>query len=167
MIIFIELLKKFWPYIVAFMLGATLAGGVAWKVQGLRLTSAKQEFAKYKLDQDAAEITKAKAADKQRKGASDEYDKLKTQLDAQITAGDVYKRCVAAGKCGVRQSTCSGSGIRLPTAVRTDEGGSDAVPVGQEGSAEGDPVINDCAVTTLMLNRLQMDVEAQPGYNKE
>ena len=33
-------------------------------------------------------------------------------------------------------------------------------------AAEADPVINDCAVTTLMLNQLQTDIENQPGYSQ-
>ena len=32
--------------------------------------------------------------------------------------------------------------------------------------AGNDAAINDCAVTTLQLNSLQADIEAQPGYKE-
>jgi hypothetical protein len=53
----IALLKKFWPYMVAFALGAILVGGLTWKIQGLRVTAEQQKttrvqqaFDKFALD---------------------------------------------------------------------------------------------------------------------
>ena len=41
--ILVALLKKFWPYLVAFALGAALVGSAVWKIQGLRVTAEQQK----------------------------------------------------------------------------------------------------------------------------
>lgn len=42
------LLLRALPYIAAFMLGAALSGGAAWKIQGLRITAAEQDLTEYR-----------------------------------------------------------------------------------------------------------------------
>lgn len=171
----LALLKKFWPYIVAVALGAAIGGKVAWMVQGVRIDAAKADaasvradFEQYKADQIAAKNEADRVAEKQRAEAAVQYANLKGELKDEIAKGEVFKRCVAAGKCGalvVRvpvESGCS-AGIRIPPASGFDGAGAHAVPLDREPAAE---VANDCAVTTLMLNRLQADIEAQPGYLK-
>ena len=119
----------------------------------------------YVLDQ-YAKIQEAKdAADLERSKASQAYERASKDLAASIENHSVYVRCVAAGKCGVRvqqQPTCA-TGIKLPAASRVDETRTDTVPLAPGAAAE-DPVVNDCAITTLMLNSLQADIENQPRY---
>lgn len=161
------LLRPLWPYFAAFAVGASLAGGAAWKVQGLRLTSAQQEFTDYQQAQTKL-IQEAKdAADQQREQARENFTAAVKVLGTDIEAGAAYRRCVDAGKCGVVRDVPTCSGIRLPTASGVDETRSDAVPAAGSPAAEVGPgVVTDCAYTTLQLNSLQVDIEKQPGYVK-
>lgn len=156
-------LEKFWPYITAFFIGAAVAGGAAWKVQGLRIESAKQEFSAYKLkEQKAAQDAKDKA-DKAREEAAKQYQHLSEKLDDEINSGVVYRRCVAAGKCGVRTVYINKPGV--PASTGTNAASADAIPAGQVTATEiGPEVVTDCAITTLRLNALQEAIENQPGY---
>lgn len=154
------LMLKAAPYVIA----AALAFGLAWWIQGLRITSAEQEFTSYKQKQ-AQIIQEAKdEADKQRLAEGKKYDDMAKGLADEIAKGEVFKRCVAAGKCGRMSNVPSGSGIRLPAASRVDGDSTNAVPLAGESAEEGAQAVNDCAVTTLMLNRLQSGIEGQPGY---
>jgi len=151
--------------LAVFLFGATTGGTAAWKFQGVRITAAKQELVAYQQEQVRIFQEAQHAADIERKQASEQYAQASQDLARAVSDGDVYRRCVAAGKCGVRvlkQSTCA-AGISLPAAERADEASTDTVFTGPEAAAE-DPVVNDCAVTTLMLNSLQADIESQPGY---
>lgn len=151
------------PYAVA----AGVGFSVAWWLQGLRLDAAENatqkvqnDFDWYKTEQQRLKNDADRLAEKRRKEAEDEWNKRYAQLQAD---GEAFRRCVAAGKCGgLRQPVpaCpAGSGIRVPPAVRPDEAGTNAVPLAGEPATP--PVINDCAVTTLMLNQLQSDIEKQ------
>lgn len=164
MTILLSLLRQFWPYIAAFMLGASMAGGAAWQVQGLRITAAEQEFTDYKQEQTRL-IQEAKdAADKQRTDAAEEYARLRHDLGIAIQTGDSYRRCVAAGKCGRLSNlpACSGSGLSAPRNL--DGAGGIAIPLAGEAEAPG--LVTDCAYTTLQLNQLQQDIENQPGFKE-
>lgn len=166
--------------VAIFAAGATTGGGTAWWIQGLRVTSAQQDtkeikasFDKYVLDQQVLDFRNREAAFTQREKQEKDYADLSKALDKEITDGQVYRRCVAAGRCGVRNDPMPpGSGNGLSTAGLTHEGSADAVSPGAGAAApseEGDQcraIADDCAVTTLMLNRLQIGIESQPGYPK-
>lgn len=149
------------PYVlIALLIAAFFAGGSAsWWVQGLRITAVKQEHTEFVQSLKDQEQVAREEADKQREEASKEYAKLKGKLDDEIKSGIVFKRCVAAGKCGVC-STSIGQAIRLPTASGIDATSADSILAGLTGST----VAEDCAVTTLMINQLQSDIENQKGY---
>ena len=152
----------------AFLFGVSSGGSAAWWIQSLRVKNAEQELVDYKQEQVRLEQEKKDAADKQRNEAADRYSKVSKQLAESIEAGDVFKRCVAAGRCGLPRNP---SGVCEPTTRRAGAGLStpdsahgsraDAVP-----PAGSDAAINDCAMTTLQLNSLQTDIEAQPGYKE-
>lgn len=80
-----------WLVLGAFGLGLSGGGVVAWKVQGVRLDSLRNEFTKFKQDTEAlgkqAEVEKKakEAADKLKKDVSDA--KLKTAQSAAAVAG--------------------------------------------------------------------------------
>lgn len=160
-----------------FSFGAMTGGSAAWKIQGLRVTAAQQEtksvqqeFKQYRQDQkDLAQAAKDKS-DQQREKASKEYEHLSEILDEQINRGAIYRRCVAAGKCGVRNNPVpTDPANTVPTATGTDEAGAHAVPAATgatEDEGQGDPIVTDCARLTLQLNKLQDDIEAQDGYVK-
>jgi len=152
--IFLVFLKSALPYLVAAIAGFSLAFGI----QELRITHVEQEYAQYKIDQQLLIQHQIDQANLQRKKATDDYVQTKAALEKSITAGDVYRRCVAAGKCGVQRCP-SGAVPGIPTSGEPDGISADAVPL-----TPGDTAINDCAVTTLMLNKLQSDIENQEGY---
>ena len=159
------LLKPFLPYIAVAFVAFSAGFGGAWKVQGLRITSVEQAFTEFKQEQVRIYQEAQDAADEQRVKAAEAFAAKSEDLAKAIEAGDVYRRCVAAGKCGVRvleQPTCA-TGVRLPATDSAHDPGTDAISLVAR-AAEADPVINDCAVTTLMLNQLQTDIENQPGY---
>lgn len=153
----LTILRLIAPYAIS----AALGFGVAWQIQGLRVTAAEQDLIDYQQDQEAARITAEKQAEKRRKETADDYRKKLEQLDTDY---QTYMRCVAAGKCGARivrvpaLPNAAGSGIS-PT-LRPDAAGANAIPAAGEVAAE-DAVLKDCARTTLQLNQLQFDIEKQ------
>ena len=153
----------------AFVVGVSSGASTAWWIQSLRLTAAEQDHTRYVQSLKQQEQEFRDEADQKRESASLTINQLKGQLDAEIKSGAVYRRCVAAGRCGVRHQpvACSPS-IRLPSIGGNDDPIANPVPATGEHAAEViDPVVNDCAVTTLRLNRLQAEVEGQEGYRKK
>lgn len=160
----ITALRSVLPYAIA----ASVGFACAWWLQGLRVTAAQQEFTQYKQDQkDAVQAAKDKAEQDRVQQGKEYADERKTLL-TQIEAGEAFRRCVAAGKCGVRHvAACpTGSNGVSPTSG-IDGTGTNTIPAPPgttPPTGEGDPVVGDCAVTTLMLNRLQNAIESQPGF---
>ena len=164
----IELLKRLIPFAIA----AAVGFGIAWSIQGLRVTAAEQETIDAKQDfttfvqkvrqegQDAKD-----QADRKREQAERDYAAASRQLEDAIARGDAFSRCIAAGKCrGMpKQPVCTGSpAASVPPTVGVDEASADAVFAAASVADEG--VIADCARTTLLYNHLQTDIRMQPGY---
>ena len=162
------LLKRLIPFAIA----AAIGFGMAWFIQGLRVTAAKQETVDAKQDfttfvqkvrqegQDAKD-----QADRQRDQAQRDYAAASKQLEDAIARGDALSRCIAAGKCrGMpKQPVCADSSTAsLQAPIGVDEAGADAVFAAASVADEG--VIADCARTTLQINQLQADIKAQAGY---
>ena len=163
MTIALELLRRFWPYIVAFAIGFSMAWGIAWKIQGVRLDRAQNEFTDYKLEQQRIVQESIDLMNKKRQEVANAYEKDRSKLEADVASGEVFKRCVDAGKCGrVRVVPTCSPGISLPALGGSNANGPDAISA-FTGTTE-DPVIGDCAQTTLILNQLQKEVENQEGY---
>ena len=159
----LTVLRSVLPYAIVASVG--FAG--AWWLQDLRVTAARQEFTQYKQDQkDAVQAAKDKAEQDRVQQEKEYADERKTLL-TQIEAGEAFRRCVAAGKCGVRNNPVpAGSGISATATDSAHDPGTDAISLISRATEE-DPVVNDCAVTTLMLNQLQTDISNQLGFNKE
>lgn len=168
--IVLALLKRMIPFAIA----AAVGFGMAWNVQGLRITAARQETIDAKQDfttfvqKIRQEGQDAKAeADRQRDQAQRDYAAASKQLEDAIARGDALSRCIAAGKCrGMpKQSVCADSpaaGISAPGGV--DDASADAVFAAAAVADEG--VIADCARTTLQINQLQRAIKSQTGYAK-
>ena len=150
-------LKNTLPYIAVGIAGF----GLTFGIQELRLTHVEQEFAQYKIDQQTLIQHQIDQAAIQRKRAYEDFLQTQAELKKDIAAGEVFKRCVAAGKCGVRHPVSSCPEPSVQTTGYIAIASTDAVP-----ATPGDAAINECAQTTLMLNKLQEDIEAQPGYNQ-
>ena len=96
----VALLKKVWPYLVAFAIGAILLGGAAWKIQGLRVTAAEQKttrvqqaFDKFALD---TYNTGLKAEAKRLRDEADQLKNLKkVQADHEKQIPTIRARAVA------------------------------------------------------------------------
>jgi len=157
-------------------------GSAVWWVQGLRITAAQQatktvqqKFDKYQLDQKDIDLHNKEVAADQREKEGKAYADLSKELTKQINDGVVYKRCVAAGRCGVRNSATvpASDGAGLSSASLGNGIGANTIPIGTGSTAPSEEggqcqaLAADCAVTTLLLNRLQISIEAQPGYPKE
>lgn len=151
-------------FVVPYAICVALGFGMAWKIQGVRVESLKidvateaQKLTDYKLAQETAKIAAEKAAEKRRKETADEY---QTKLDRLAQDHDIYRRCVAAGKCGRVPSLPNGSNGGISPTVRLDAERADTVPPAGSVAEEAE-VLRDCARTTLQLNQLQADIEKQ------
>lgn len=166
----LALLKRLIPFAIAAVIGF----GLAWSIQGLRITAAKQDTItaeqahKDYVQQLTQEAQDAKdEADRQRDESQKAYAAASKQLEDAIARGDALSRCIAAGKCrGMpKQSVCADSpaaGISAPGGV--DDASADAVFAAAAVADEG--VIADCARTTLQINQLQRAIKSQTGYAK-
>ena len=158
------LIRQFWPYV---LVGAMSFSG-AWYIQGLRLTAQEQTFEQYKIEEQKQSLEAIQDANKQRDLSSSQYSSAKSQLDAERNTNAAYRRCVAAGKCGAisMQSCPSSQTNNSPPPNGTDAASTDTVPTTGQSAAEEStpPVVNECAGTTLQLNKLQEFIEGQRGY---
>jgi len=150
----LSVLRFAWPYLLA----ASVGWSAAWAIQGFRLDNAKQALIDYKNEQQAIINAANEAAEKRREETIKRYS---AQLEALKNDHEIYKRCVAAGKCGavrVPIVSNSGPGIQVPPSGGAYANRPEPVPLAGVDAAEA---LADCAVTTLMLNQLQADIEAQ------
>ena len=153
-----------WLVLGAFAAGAASGGSVAWWIQGLNVTAAEQEFTTYRQTQTALIQEEKDRATIQREKAGKDYEHLSNILNDEINRHVVLQRCVAAGKCGVRNNPVpAGSGISATATLGLNGPGPYAVP-SSAGTAEEDPIIGDAAICTLRANRLQDFIANQPGY---
>jgi len=143
---------------------ALLALGLG--VQTLRIGKAKLEFAEYKVAQQEEIQRQIDLANKKRKESADEYRKVKKQLEVSIASGEVLKRCIAAGKCGVQHYAANSDSKGISATTRANAARAVAISAGRESTEEvvAPEVVIDCARTTLQLNMLQTDIERQEGY---
>ena len=156
--------------LIPFAVSAAVGFAIAWGIQGLRVTGAEQEFVDYKQDQVRIVQEQKDAADKQRDEAAKRFSAERADLAKEVEAGDVWKRCVMGGRCGVPRNpsglrdTTRREGRGLSSPGRVDDRSTNELPATGEPATPG--VIYDCAHTTLQLNHLQADIEAQPGYKE-
>lgn len=159
------LLRPLLPFFLVAGAGSLLGGVSAWQIQGVRIDNARNEFHAYKLDQEQLRLTAERDAAAQREKAAALYNTQAKELAHEIESGAVYRRCVAAGKCGrVPNVSACATGIRLPSVSGEHADGGGSVPVAGEPAEEMIPVVGDCARVQLRLNRIQAEVEGQPGY---
>jgi len=127
------------PYAITFALGFC----AAWYVQGLRVTSAKQELVEYRQE------AKQKLLDEKER-----HQKINEEArDGWIASIDVLHQCYKSGRCRVpaQPGGMPSGGISAP-ASGADAGALDAVPAPTR-------VAEDCAEETLRLIRLQSWIE--------
>lgn len=149
---------------VLYAISAAIGFSAAWWVQSLNVTAAKQALTTLEQSVKQARIDDEEAKEKARLAAQARYIEVSKQLENANESHETYRRCVAAGRCGVRveRAVCAGSGVTLSPRVGVDAGGANTVPA-QSGAATevGETLANECAVTTLRLNQLQASIEAQ------
>ena len=156
--------------LIPYAISAAIGFAIAWGIQGLRVTGAEQEFVDYKQDQVRIVQEQKDAADKQRDEAAKRFSAERADLAKEVEAGDVWKRCVMAGRCSVPRNpsglrdTTRREGRGLSSPGRLNATSTNELSATGESAAPG--VVFDCAYTTLQLNHLQADIEAQPGYKE-
>lgn len=156
--------------LIPFAVSAAVGFAIAWGIQGLRLTNAEQEFVAYKQEQTRIFQEHKDAEAKRREESADRFSKARAELAAQVEAGDVWKRCVLSGRCSVPRNpsglrdTTRREGRGLLSPGRLNDRSTNELSAAGESAAPG--VVFDCAYTTLQLNHLQADIEAQPGYKE-
>ena len=85
--------------LIPFAVSAAVGFAIAWGIQGLRLTSAEQEFIDYKQEQvRILQEHNKHEAERQQKSAM-AYAAARQEFADAIQAGEVFKRCVASGRC--------------------------------------------------------------------
>lgn len=116
---------------------------LAWYIQGVRLTAAKQELVAYK-----------QAATAQKQAEKDRTDKLNEETSNDwIKNLDALHQCYKSGRCGVRPVSggMPSGGLSAPS-VKPDAAGTNSVPSPER-------VAEECAYTTLQINSLQTWIE--------
>ena len=94
----------------------------------------------------------------QQEDASKEFQLKEGQLQDEIKKNAVLRRLVTAGRLHVNAARTCDNSVQAPSG--TDETRTDPVPAISGFTEESvSQVVNDCAVTTLMLNQLQADIE--------
>lgn len=133
MTIALELLRRFWPYLVAFTVGFSMA----WGVQGWRLDSTKKDLLVLE--------TSVKTLGEQ---AKIEKEKIEQERDANLVKVETYEKslpdvrsnAVAAYK--LRYPNTCRSGVSQPTARKQVDDGTTKEPVAP-GSAESSTFITE------------------------
>lgn len=153
--IFLMFLRAAWPLLMAAAAGAW----VAWHIQGLRLDAAHAAFDEYKIAQKKIVQAEIEKQDKRREATALEWSKKYDRLQQD---SDLFKRCVAAGKCGRLQYLSGCPSLKVQAASGADDSREGAVPAAGGHAAEMiSPVLRDCAADVLKLNLLQADIERQ------
>ncbi len=158
----LALLRAAAPVVIAALLGA----GAAWNFQGVRLDAARNGLAAYQNGIREAVVAAREHEQTINKESSDAW---KRNMEALRADQDAFKRCVAAGRCGVRVVTASCPADAASPAGRTDGAGGGAIPVDPRDAAQDREtaiggLIEDCRKVQLRLNLLQENIEAQRGY---
>ena len=152
--ILLSIARTSWPYVVV----ASISASVVWWVQSLNVRSCRLEFSEYRTEQSRLI---SEANEKQRIRQEETSKTYQSQLSKLEKDHEIYKRCVAAGKCGAvwvpNLSSC-GSGIKVQATDGTDATSANAVP---PATGVAEEALRDCATTTFMLNRLQDDIASQ------
>lgn len=142
------MLVRFAPYLIAAALAFGSGFSAAWYLQGVRLTSARNDLVEYKVQIADNVRHEQEVAQKQQTETANAWAR---NLEAIRADNDGLRRCIAAGKCrGLPVVPVCGPALKLPASGRPDETGAYAV---------SDALIKDCQVTTGMLNALQADIE--------
>lgn len=161
----LDLIRRNWALIAAILTAFSVGWAGAWHLRSLAVVEIEQEFKSYQQHIKAQEIQAAERAEAARMKSAEDYRRAKDELAKEIEAREVYKRCVDAGKCGrvrVEYRDC-GASLRVPPGGIVNA--ASANPVSSPGGpAEEMSVVNECAVTTLQLNKLQEAIERQDGY---
>lgn len=153
-----------WIVLGSVAFGAASGGSAAWWIQGVRIDAAHNELTAYQQEQTRLAQEAKDAADAKRGKDGAIYAAMAKELSDEIAKGEVFRRCVAAGKCGRVRDVPAGTGLRLPPVAGVDEDRGSAVPAAGEPAAEVIPLVADCAKVQLRLNVLQAEIESQPGY---
>lgn len=147
---------------IGFVIGITIGSLLSWQICSLRVDKVKNEFAVYKQKQTQAYNDAVSLANKNLEETRNEFSEKESLLRAEIQNNSIVSRAVAAGRLFVKPTCPNSSSVQ--TTPRIDEARPDAIsPSGKpaEEREENFQVVNDCAITTLMLNQLQDDIEKQ------
>ena len=146
--------------VIGFVAGLVIGTGFSWWVGSLRVESVQQDFTEYRQNQKEAYQRALDTARMQQEDASKEFQLKEGQLQDEIKKNVVLQRLVTAGRLHVNTArTCDGS---VQASLGIDETRTDPVPASSGFTEESvSQVVNDCSVTTLMLNQLQADIENQ------
>ena len=144
--------------IAGFLLGLILGGSFSWWVNSLYVKHVEQEFIDYQQYQKEAYLRAKDEAQTQQEESSNAYRQKEDELQTEIAKNAVLDRAIAAGRLRLPAACPGGTGV-FPSS-RTDAGITYPIPpAGTPAEEASYEVVNDCAITTLMLNELQADIE--------
>jgi len=143
MSLLLTILKQFWPYIAAFTIGLSVGGGGAWKIQGYRITEAKQELAAFEQQTEAAGL----AAEK-------EAQRIETEHTANLAkVKEDHENLIPAIREGAVAQYLAHVAAAKPVVVRKPAGnpGSGAVPNAGSGIKVDAGAIQKCIPDTEFI----------------
>lgn len=154
--------------IVGFVAGA-LAGSILFGFLGsIRVTAIKQEFTEYKQTQTTLYNKAVSDSLTRLEETRNDFLVKEAVLKEQIKSNAPVERARSVGKLYVKPSCSTGAPVQAPTG--TNEASPNPVSTPGKPAEEREEsyqVVNDCAITTLMLNELQMDIEKQLSKGSE
>ena len=151
--------------VVVFLTGFGVGAACFSWIGKLYTQKVEQEFTEYQQNQKEAFLRAKDEAQTQQEESNHAYRQKETELQAEMVKNAVLNRALSAGR--LRLATCS-SGDPVQPAQRINEARTDTVSAsGSITTESATQVINDCAVTTLMLNNLQADIEKQLAKAKK
>lgn len=136
-----------------------------------QLHSVQKDFTEYKQTQQQANEEYARDLERLRTSNETLAKAATAQLAVDMDAGEVMRRCIAAGKCRslpVKPNSCPAAAVQTVQGSHEDRG--TPVPATIEpatSSLDCSSLVNDAAKVQLRLNLLQAEIESQPNYALE
>ena len=155
--------RSAFPYLIAGAVGFS----VGWWVQEFRVEAAQNDlmtlankFTAYRIEQDRLRVQHGLDAEKRREETIKDWSNKYAQLQKD---NDIYRRCVAAGKCGGLSNVPGNSpSLKLSGTLGIDATPKGNLPATAGATADETPlVLRDCAADVLQLIQLQEDIQKQ------
>jgi len=142
----LTIVRKLLPYIIPFLIGAALAGGAAWIVQGARVDSAKAT-----LEQALADLKVSRSNEE----SCRDVNKIN-----EATIGSLQEEVKSALQGCDSRLAAKDKTLKSLKRISELKGGTDETVKNDSGVASTDPILDE-------LNRMHVPAGGSPGSDKD